>query len=385
MKLIYIANSRIPTTKANGFQTMKMCEAFSNVSVDIELWLPRRINLIKDDPFRYYNIRKVFAVKKILVIDLIPLFLFISKYLGFIANFIESFSFAFFSIIDLLWKDFDIIYSRDQFASWLLSFTGRKFIYEIHSFPKNFRLYKRIWRRAYKIIVITEGLKNLLVKNGIEANKILVAPDAVDLEAFNAISNDKEELKIELGLTGKDSFFVGYIGKFKTLGMEKGIKTMIEAMPLLDKETKMVFVGGEEDEIKDYKSFANRFNVLPQCVFIDYQPYSKIIKYTKAMDSLVIPFPNKPHYAFYASPLKLFEYMASGRPIIASDLPALREVLNDKNALFFKPSDASDLARVIKMLISSQTLGYHLSQQALADVKEYTWDKRAKKILEFIK
>lgn len=88
---------------------------------------------------------------------------------------------------------------------------------------------------------------------------------------------------------------------------------------------------------------------------------------------------------FMLPPLKLFEYMASGRPIIASDLPALREVLNDKNALFFKPSDASDLARVIKMLISSQTLGYHLSQQALADVKEYTWDKRAKKILEFIK
>ena len=77
--------------------------------------------------------------------------------------------------------------------------------------------------------------------------------------------------------------------------------------------------------------------------------------------------------------------MASGRPIIASDLPALREVLNDKNALFFKPDDASGLARAVKMIKSSQMLGYHLSQQALADVKEYTWTNRAKKILEFIK
>jgi len=99
---------------------------------------------------------------------------------------------------------------------------------------------------------------------------------------------------------------------------------------------------------------------------------------------LAIPFPNAPHYAFYASPLKLFEYMASGQPIIASDLPALREILNDKNALFFKPEDASDLARAIKMLKSSQTLGYHLSRQALADVKQYTWAKRAEKILKFI-
>ena len=105
----------------------------------------------------------------------------------------------------------------------------------------------------------------------------------------------------------------------------------------------------------------------------------------KAADVLVIPFPNKPHYAFYASPLKLFEYMASGRPIIASDLPALREVLNDKNALFFRPEDTTDLARAVKMLKSSPMLGYHLSRQALADVKEYTWGKRAKKILEFIK
>jgi len=102
------------------------------------------------------------------------------------------------------------------------------------------------------------------------------------------------------------------------------------------------------------------------------------------MDVLVIPFPNTPHYAFYASPLKLFEYMASGCPIIASDLPALREILNDKNALFFKPGDASGLARAVKMIKSSQMLGYHLSQQALADVKNYTWKARVEKILNFI-
>ena len=103
------------------------------------------------------------------------------------------------------------------------------------------------------------------------------------------------------------------------------------------------------------------------------------------MDVLVIPSPNVLFYAFYASPLKLFEYRASGRLIIASDLPALREILNDKNALFFKPDSASELAQAVKMLKSSHTLGYHLSQQALADVQQYTWQKRAKNILNFIK
>lgn len=380
MKLVYITNNRIPTEKAHGFQVMKMCEAFLNAGAEVELWIPKRFNPIKESAFEYYGVREMFAVKKIPVIDLIPL----HRLFGVFANLIESISFAIFAVSKLPKSDDCIIYSRDQFVLWFLSFTKKKFVYEMHSFPGKPVFYGRIWKRAYKIITITVALKAKIVARGISESKINIARDAVDLHAFNFVTLTKEELKIELGLP-KDDFLIGYIGKFKTLGMEKGIAIMIEALSLLDKEIKMVFVGGEELEIKEYKSFANRFNVLTQCIFLGYQSYSQLIRYNKAMDGLIIPFPNKPHYAFYASPLKLFEYMASGRPIIASDLPALREVLNDKNALFFKAGDASDLARAIKMLKSSQMLGYHLSQQALADVKNYTWDKRAQNILEFIK
>ena len=380
MKIIYITNNRIPTEKAHGFQVIKMCEAFSNAGIEVELLAPRRFNSIKENPFSYYNIRETFKIRKTFVIDLIPL----SKYLGAFANFVESITFALFSLSGLSRADADVIYTRDQFSGWFLSFFKKRFVYEVHSFPRHVALYRRIWKKAHKIIVITSALKNLVIKEGIPENKILIAPDAVDLKIFESINADKDELRAELNLP-KDSFLVGYVGKFKTLEMEKGIKTMIEALPLSGNETKMVFVGGEESEIKEYKMFSNRFNVLPQCIFISYQPHAKVIRYIKAMDALVIPFPNKPHYAFYASPLKLFEYMASGRPIIASSLPALREILNDKNALFFKPDSASELAQAVKMLKSSHTLGYHLSQQALADVREYTWDNRARRILDFMR
>lgn len=376
-------SGRIYTDLNQRESILNQRESVSNLrkseKINVEMWAPKRFNAIKESPFDYYGIRPVFKIEKISVIDLIPL----EKIFGRFANFIESLSFALFVLFRLGGEKADIIYSRDQFICWFLGFTSRKFVYEIHSFPKNIWIYKRIWYKAHKIVAITGGLKALLVSRGVKPEKILVASDAVDLAASDAVLQTKEELKIELELPS--DFLVGYVGRFKTLGMEKGIKTMIEALSLLDKETKMVFIGGDEDEIKDYKSLANRFNVVSQCIFVEYQLRVKAIKYRKAMDVLVIPFPNKPHYAFYASPLKLFEYMASGRPIIASDLPALHEILNDKNALFFKPDDAGDLARVIKMLASSQTLGYHLSRQALADVKEYTWDKRAKKILEFIK
>jgi len=380
MKLIYIANIKIPTEKGHGLQTIKMCEAFSNAGVKIELWVPKRFNAIKESPFDFYGVKPIFEVKKISVVDLIPF----DRIFGRFANLVESFSFAIFVLFRLCGEKTDIIYSRDQFISWFLSFSSKKFVYEIHSFPKHAGLYKSIWQKAHKIVAITQGLKNLLIKNGIGADKILVAPDAVDLADFESVSQIDDDLKIELGFPN-DEFLIGYIGKFKTLGMEKGIKTMIEALSILDRDAKMVFVGGEELEIKEYKNLANRFNVSAQCVFIGYQPRLRAIKYIKAMDALVIPFPNVPHYAFYASPLKLFEYMASGRPIIASDLPALKEVLNDKNALFFKPESAADLARTIKMLKSSQMLGYHLSQQALADVRQYTWANRARKIADFIR
>ncbi|MDO8574888.1 MAG: glycosyltransferase family 4 protein [bacterium] len=375
MKLIYITNSRIPTTKAHGFQIMKMCEAFSSAGCEVELWVPRRLNPLKENPFRYYEIRETFNIKKIPTIDLIPLY----RVLGTFANFVESISFAVFNIWRLNKTNFDIIYSRDQFTLWLLSFLNYKFIYEMHKMPRHPGFYRRIWRKARKIITITAVLKDAIVKEGVDASKILVVHDGVDLDAFNAVNKNAEELKTELSLP-KEQFLVGYVGKFKTLEQEKGLKTMIEALSLLNKEIKMAFVGGEEAEVKEYKSLAQRFNVLSQCVFIGHQPYKRMIEYMKAMDAVVLPSPDKP-LAHYSSPLKLFEYMASGRPIIVSDLPALREVLNDKNALFFKPENSDDLARAIKMLKASPTLGYHLSQQALADVKNYTWARRAKNIL----
>ncbi len=378
MKIIYVANSRIPTEKANGFQIVKTCEALSAAGTELELWIPKRFNPIKSDVFSYYGAKTIFGVRKIPVIDLLPL----EKFLGPLAGFAESVSFAV-SVLFRLPPDGYVVYSRDQFICWFLSFSKIKFVYEIHSFPRHSGWYGRIWRKSYRLVSITEKLKNLLVEKGAAVEKILTAPDGVDLEAFNAIDRPQEELKTELGFSGGD-FLIGYVGKFKTLGMEKGIRTMIEALPLLDKVIKMVFVGGKESEIKDYKNVAARFNVSGRCVFIGYQPYAKMIKYIKAMDALAIPFPYNPHYAFYTSPLKLFEYMASGRPIIASDLPSLREILNDKNALFFKPDNADDFARAVKTLKGSDALGYHLSRQALADVKKYTWDARAQNILNFI-
>jgi len=105
----------------------------------------------------------------------------------------------------------------------------------------------------------------------------------------------------------------------------------------------------------------------------------------KAADILVLPNKGQENISkLYTSPLKLFEYMVIGRPIVASDLPSLREILNAKNAILFEPDNSKSLALAIKKLIQDSSRAQLLADQARLDAQKYSWSARAKKILEFI-
>jgi len=107
-----------------------------------------------------------------------------------------------------------------------------------------------------------------------------------------------------------------------------------------------------------------------------------IPKYLKSADVLVLPNSAKSTISLlYTSPMKLFEYMASCRPIIASDLPALREILNSKNSFLVAPDNARSLADGIRKILGDNDLAETISDQAAHDVLQYTWQKRASFIL----
>lgn len=372
MELIYITNARIPTEKAHGVQIMKMCAGFVSVSnMKVSLILPRRLNRIKQDAFDYYQTEKNFKIKKMPCLDLIALGI---PKIGFA---VESASFVFFTFFYALFKKTDIIYSRDIFVAYPLSLFKNNVVGEFHSVPS--WLQPRHLRRIKKIIVITQGLKEALITKGVVDDKILVAPDGVDLRQFDIHESPLSiRKKLSLPLDKKIVLYAGHLYRWK------GAETLLQAARYLNDDCVIVFIGGIRKDIEKFKERNQQLN-LKNILILGHQPYLKVPYYLKAADVLVLPNSAKEAISrLWTSPVKMFEYMASQRPIVASDLPAIREILNERNAVLARPDSARALADAISKVLADKDFSDKLSQQAYADVAQYDWRKRAQKILNFI-
>jgi SAM-dependent methyltransferase len=202
---------------------------------------------------------------------------------------------------------------------------------------------------------------------------------AVDTKAYEG-EIDKNKLREELQLP-VDKFLVGYVGLYLTMGMEKGISTMIESLKFLDKDCLMVFVGGKPKEIEMYQELARDKGVLDRCIFLPIQPFDKVVKYERAMDALVIPYPDQPHFRNYGFPMKIYEYLASGTPMIYTKLELPEEVASDC-AYGIIPDSPEDMARGINEVKSKPEEAKRLALLARKKAEKYTWHERTKKILE---
>lgn len=376
MKIIYIANIRIPTEMAHGLQVMKMCEAFVKKGAELELIVPWRFGiskLAKKDPFEYYRVKKNFKIKKIFSLDLTPL----NRFLGPISFLTQAISFAFFSSVYLIFKKSDIIYSRDRFSLFFMAFLKQNIVLEVHQLHRS--LFTFLLKRVKKIIVITEGLKQSLIKKEIREEKILVAPDGIKLKDFE-IEKSKDECRKDLGLpmNKKIILYTGHLYKWK------GVETLASASKFLDRNILIVIVGGIKWYLSDFKKFVEKNN-LENVLVLGHKDYGQIPFYLKAADCLVLTGTKESEISReHTSPMKMFEYMASLRPIVASELPSFKEILNENNCIFVEPDNSESMAINIKKALNDIGLAEEISEQAYKDVQNYTWENRAKKILDFI-
>src|SRR5262249_12332837 len=396
-KLVYIANARLPTEKAHGYQICKMCEAFAHNDVSVLLLYPKRHQL---DPalgsksvFDYYGIAPIFEVRALPNWDVVQFSPFIPD-----KHFVP-----FFFVHALLWGLYAAIvarrekaylyYTRESSVAFWLVQMGLPTVYEAHSVSNGGQRVLLQWiaqKPALRFVVtVTSFIKERFIGRSFAAERVLVFPDAVDLRLFEDLPCQKA-CRQRLHLP-QDRSIIGYIGRFQTLVMENGGPELIGAMAHLpsrgDKEPLLLCVGGPMDAVPAYLELGRRLGVPAHWLqFVDRVPNWEVPYWMRACDVTTIPWRWTEFSAYFTSPLKLFEYMAAVVPILATALPSLREILrHGDNAWLVESNDAKALMEGIRCVLHDVTLSSRIAQQARLDVNSFSWRARASAILHFLK
>jgi glycosyltransferase involved in cell wall biosynthesis len=182
---------------------------------------------------------------------------------------------------------------------------------------------------------------------------------------------------------------VGYVGRLHTMEMPKGLDTLVEAIARAvntGAEIDLLLVGGPEDSAAALRDQWAAQGLPPLRLHTTGQVAPDVVPRTMAaMDVGVMPLPWTEHFAYHASALKLFEYMAAGCAVVASDLPSTAEVLRSgETGWLVPPGDAPALAEALQRLYADRDLCRRLSENARNDVQQYTWSARAARIRAFI-
>lgn len=395
-EILYIVNARLPTEKAHGYQISQMCQALMENGHNLKLWHPYRNNtrdLAGQQLRQYYGLRVDITQSELPSIDWHNSFGRCGRWASFMAHYVQSQTF-YYSATRRLSRETraDTIYLRDgDLAVWLVErrpeFQSRMIV-ELHHLPR--RQWRRAgWAAALKnvrlVVALTRAMKNDLMNLGVPEGRIHVAPDAVDWETFD-ISHSQKEARDELALP-QEKKIAAYVGKFHTNGEEKGIPEIIQAAGILQKtqpELDFYFIGGPTSRVARYHEIAVKHGVeKSRLIFRGKQPIQQVPLWLKAADVLLMPHPKTDFYSKHVSPLKMFEYMAAQRPIIASKLPAIEDILEGgKTAYLAKAGDASDLARILSEVFADSQRAAEVSRAAKAKGRGFTWANRAQGILD---
>jgi len=235
------------------------------------------------------------------------------------------------------------------------------------------------------IIANASPLKEELVKRGVAGDKIEVIPNGADVERFKP-DIDGSPIRRKYGLDD-DTVVVAFIGSFGpwhgTEVLARSVKSVIEK----NARVHFLFIGAGK-KLAEAEEIVREDKVQSHVTFTGIVPQLKAPEYLAACDILVSPqIPNPDGSAFFGSPTKLFEYMAMGKGIVASNLDQIGQVMKHRQtAILVRPNDAMALADGIVLLAQDGNLRNQLGLKARQDVvARYTWEKHVATILEKLK
>jgi glycosyltransferase involved in cell wall biosynthesis len=359
MILHYITRVNIPSLSAQSIQVSSMCSEFGKRLIGFKLVSTLNIeNIDLDKAFDWKRIRLNTRF----------------KYLEFTLK----------AFLHSIKEKPTHVYTRDIFVAFILSFLNLNVIYEAHKEPKGniaFILCFFLCKRSnFKIVSISQALSTyFLGKFKIKQECILSAHDGVSIEKYDNLRGVPQKLlRKELSLP-LDKTIVLHTGSLYKGNDAKLFKSVISNF----KDILFVQVGGSSEDIGRYKQYYREFeNIL----FVPFQTNDSILKYQMSADLLFYALTKENDLWWCTSPLKIFEYMATNIPMMASNIGSVLEILNNKNAILFDPENESTIIQGMDYFFKEKKDIIKKASIALEDVREkYTWNQRAEKIINFSK
>jgi len=265
-----------------------------------------------------------------------------------------------------------------------------KLLNKKRSVLKNLRM--RLWdgieifvaKKADAVIVVAQGIKDILIGRGVDGNKIFVIPNGANVDLFRPINDSAaiNDLRPHYGISEKD-YLITFVGNFEP---HHGIEYLIRSAPLVLNtfpNTKFLIVGDGTIR-KELINLAERIGLSAEIIFADRVPYEMVPLYINMADVCVAPFTSARNERTGLSPLKIYEYLACGKPVVASDIKGVGDLLRSSNSgIAVAPEDPVELANAIIKLLKDKELREKMGKNGReVVVNNYSWEHTAKKTIE---
>jgi glycosyltransferase involved in cell wall biosynthesis len=391
MKIAVIAPTSIPSRRANTFQVMKMSQALVEIGHTVRLIA----HPVAEKTAMQANQSLTESETLAEHYGLDPAARFEIQWLS-AQDRLRRYDFGWQAVrVAQQWKA-DLLYTRLPQTGAIASQAGIPTVLEVHDLPQGkfgnvlFRWFVN-GRGAYRLVVITRALADDLrarfslpeyEKSNPARPFTIIAPDGVDLARYQDLPRPMAARQA-LGMARPEQFTAGYTGH---LYAGRGASLILELAKCLP-EVNFLIAGGEPGQVERLAAEC-RAAGLENLALVGFISNTRLPLYQAACEALLMPYQRQVaassggDIARYLSPMKVFEYLACGRAILSSDLPVLREVLNPDNAILLPAEDTGAWATAIRYLQDNPDFCARLAEQARRDAQKYSWEARARRILE---
>ena len=374
MKIACITTSIVPSKSANSIQAMKVVQALKQSGQDVRLWVP------EFESSDWGTIADVYGLTTEFDVIWLPF-----------SPMLKQYDFAIKAVSAAMRWGADVIYTWALQAAVIGRLKGRMTVMEFHDFPMGrngpllFKLYKSFKGRKLTLCTtraLAEGMEELY-RMRFQEDELQIAPNGTETERYAGLPIPEKARK-ELDL--KDGFSVGYSGHFYP---GRGMELLTEIARLLP-DVNFFWMGGRQEDIKPWQEKLAEQSI-HNVTITGFIPNSRLPLYQAAADVLVMPYGKKisgssgGDISRVINPMKMFDYLAAGRPIIASEVPVFDEILTNETAIFCEPENEQDWVKAIKDLQGHPEKRAQMGASAKASAENYTWRNRARITLEKLK